>query len=218
MRDDFLSLANVHELTDQAKKLKAASDAIADDADEVDAFASIRGHAPKLAPSANPWEMGYRFAAELRQALNGGNWKSSSLDQLAGILNLDQLDHCLLRNPSDCRFLDAITGSNRQNAPKFIIDKQRPDSIQFTFLRAMFEHLTLPPGRFAAVSRLRTERQRMNRAFAAEFLAPHAMLKKDLSGQSVAEDEIEEIAPEYGVSPYVIEHQIRNHRLAWISN
>ena len=78
----------------------------------------------------------------------------------------------------------------------------------------MFEHLTAPSGRFAAVSQLRTERQQMSRAFAAEFLAPHLSLKKDISTGAVGDEEISDMAADYGVSPWVIRHQIENHHLA----
>jgi Zn-dependent peptidase ImmA (M78 family) len=57
----------------------------------------------------------------------------------------------------------------------------------------------------------------MSRAFAAEFLVPQSMLKKDLSSAVVGEDEIEDLASAYGVSPFVIRHQIKNHRLAGCS-
>lgn len=215
--DEFLSLANIDELTHQAFALKSASDAISTDADSVDALTAVRCKAPTLEQGANPWETGYRFASQLRQALNGGTWRSQSLEDLAGYLNIDHLDHCLLSTPSDCKFLDALTGTNQHSTPKVIIEKTRPDSRQFAFCRALFEHLTLPEGRFAAVSRLRTERQQMNRAFAAEFLAPHAMLKGDLSAATVGEEEIDDLAGEYGVSGFVIRHQIENHKLARIS-
>lgn len=57
----------------------------------------------------------------------------------------------------------------------------------------------------------------MNRAFAAEFLAPHTMLKSDLTGTLIGEEEVDELAVEYGVSSLVIRHQIENHRLARVS-
>ncbi len=57
----------------------------------------------------------------------------------------------------------------------------------------------------------------MNRAFAAEFLAPYQMLKSDLSRAMIGEDEINDLAIEYGVSAFVVRHQIENHRLALIS-
>jgi len=57
----------------------------------------------------------------------------------------------------------------------------------------------------------------MNRAFAAEFLAPHEMLRSELSGAMIDEDEIDDLAVEYGVSAFVVRHQIENHRLARVS-
>ncbi len=53
--------------------------------------------------------------------------------------------------------------------------------------------------------------------FAAEFLVPHQLLKADLSGGLIGEDEISDLAVEYGVSAFVIRYQIENHRLARIS-
>ena len=58
------------------------------------------------------------------------------------------------------------------------------------------------------------DRLQMSRAFAAEFLAPHEMLRRDLSGSWVTEEEIDDAASEYGVSSFVIRHQIENHNLA----
>ncbi len=167
--------------------------------------------------AANPWESGYKFAEALRENLNGETWKSHSLHELAGHLRIDQLDHCLLPEKAGCRFLDALTGLNQRQNPKFLIEKKREDSRQFAFCRALFEHLTSPPDRFAVVSGLRTNRQQMNRAFAAEFLAPHRMLKSDLSGAVIGEDEIADLATEYGVSTFIVRHQIENHQLARVA-
>jgi Zn-dependent peptidase ImmA (M78 family) len=57
----------------------------------------------------------------------------------------------------------------------------------------------------------------MNRAFAADFLAPHWMLRSDLSGTVIGEDEIEDLANDYGVSTFVVRHQIENHQLACVA-
>jgi hypothetical protein len=200
----------------QASALKSALESMTADNEGMDALAAVRDKAPPFEEGASPWETGYRYAAQLRRAFGGGSWKSRSLDDLAGHLNIEQLDHCLVPSAGGCEFLDALSGVNRYNTPKFIIEKTRADSRQFAFCRALFEHLTLPQGRFAAVSGLRTERQQMNRAFAAEFLAPHTMLEKDLSAATVGEEEIEDLAVDYGVSAFVIRHQIENHSLACV--
>ena len=64
------------------------------------------------------------------------------------------------------------------------------------------------------VTKASTERQQRNRAFAAEFLAPSAGLRDRISDQFVDRDQVADLAEEFGVSPYVVEHQIENHRIA----
>ena len=88
----------------------------------------------------NAWETGYRFATDLRNNLNGGKWKSRSLDDLAGRLNIDQ-EHCILPDAERCPFLDALTGFNQLGNPKFSIEKRRPESRQFAFLPAQYRNI-----------------------------------------------------------------------------
>jgi len=57
----------------------------------------------------------------------------------------------------------------------------------------------------------------MSQAFAAEFLAVKEMLRHDLSGSWVTEEEIDDLAAEYGVSPFVIRHQVEHHNLAYVA-
>jgi hypothetical protein len=216
--NDFLSLASIDQLATQESHLVSAAQEIESDTDDVDAIDGVRSRAPSLIRWENPWVTGYKYAEELRAKLNGGTWKSRSLYDVAGHLGIDQLEHCILPGKGGCRFLDALTGLNQRGNPKFLIEKKREDSRQFAFCRALFEHLTSPRGRFAVVSGLRTERQQMSRAFAAEILAPHWMLKSDLSGPVIGEDEVEDLATEYGVSTFVVKHQIENHNLARVAN
>jgi len=213
---EFLSLASLDRIRDQAEELKNMADEIADDTDDFDALATIRESIPPFERGSSPWEAGYRFATGLRAALNHRGWKSRTLESLANHLRIDDVDRCIIEQNHQCTFFDGLAGRNQLNNPKFMIPKQREDAKQFAFCRALFEHLTASD-EFALVSRLRTERQQMNRAFAAEFLAPHEMLRNDLSAESVGEEEIEDIASDYGVSTFVIRHQIENHRLANVS-
>ena len=59
-----------------------------------------------------------------------------------------------------------------------------------------------------------TERQKRNRAFAAEFLAPAEQIKRRLAGKETTREEMDEIAYTMGVSSYVVAHQVQNHGLA----
>ena len=43
------------------------------------------------------------------------------------------------------------------------------------------------------------------------------MLRSDLSGAMIGEDEIDDLAADYGVSAFVVRHQIENHRIARVS-
>jgi len=126
--NDFLSLATVEQLASQTSALATASKSIESDADNIDALERVRSQAPPFKTGTNSWETGYHFAAGLREKLNGGAWKSRSLNDLAGHLSIDQLDHCLLPTTGACHFLDALTGSNQCENPKFLIEKSRADS------------------------------------------------------------------------------------------
>ena len=65
------------------------------------------------------------------------------------------------------------------------------------------------------VTEAHTREQRASRAFAAEFLVPAAGLSRYI-GERVSHSEIDHLAAHYAVSPSVMFHQIKNHRLAWI--
>ena len=59
--------------------------------------------------------------------------------------------------------------------------------------------------------------QRASRAFAAEFLAPAGALAKQVAGP-VSFSDVDELGDEYRVSSLVIEHQIDNHQLGYVTD
>ena len=64
------------------------------------------------------------------------------------------------------------------------------------------------------LTRAYTWDQRASRAFAAELLAPEAALRQEVH-DGVPHARVEELAKKFHVSPWVIEHQIENHRIGW---
>jgi len=78
--------------------------------------------------------------------------------------------------------------------------------------RALYESLSRAST--ALVSRARSDRQQANRAFAAEFLAPAALLRERIARDIIDNEQIDDLADEFGVSAKVIEHQIENHHIA----
>jgi IrrE N-terminal-like domain len=91
----------------------------------------------------------------------------------------------------------------------------RADKRRFVIARAIGDFLSF--GHSSLVTRGQTEHQQRNRAFAAEFLAPAHSIRERLPNATVDEEDVEELAAEFQVSPIVIRHQIQNHRLAEFS-
>ena len=164
-----------------------------------------------------PWQQGHVFAMKLRAELGVGASILPGMSGVAGALGMDTavLLQAILYPRNQNLFLDALVGSNGEGSPVFVINKRREDSRQFALCRALYEYLTAP-GRLSIVSKTRSERQRANRAFAAEFLAPETTLRQRLRGPTVDDEQIDDLASEFGVSCFVIRHQIENHHLATI--
>ena len=112
--------------------------------------------------------------------------------------------------------VDGIITRTDDGSPAFALRARRSDSQRFHFCRALGEVL-LSPGSDTLLTRTYSERQQRNRAFAAEFLAPASGLRDRISRPVVDADDIDGLAAEFGVSPYVIEHQIKNHRIAHVA-
>jgi len=68
------------------------------------------------------------------------------------------------------------------------------------------------------LSSVPTRLQQQSRAFAAELLAPAELIRPRLVGDEVSQEQVGDLAAEFDVSPYVIEHQIQNHRLALLAS
>ena len=74
----------------------------------------------------------------------------------------------------------------------------------------------MQPGSKTLLTKAHSERQQRNRAFAAEFLAPSSGLRQMVSRPVLDDDDVDELAVEFGVHSRVIEHQIKNHHIARI--
>jgi hypothetical protein len=196
----------------------------------LDALESSRKNSANLAPLKSlkkyfasarrslgpPWRQGYQFAQELRQRLNLNGEKLRSLPALAKAFGISsrQLDAAIVKVPVLPSSLGAFGATNSRQSPGFAVSERREESVRFAFCRALFEYLTIPADQPLIVTRARSERQKRNRAFAAEFLVPADLLRKILPGHTVGDEDIDDLAADFGVSPSVIRHQIENHGLA----
>jgi hypothetical protein len=165
--------------------------------------------------SLHPWEDGYRLAQVLRRRHNlAGRTFQSHFELFTAIPKLSEriewefvsVDHV------DAALCTRRNGSTRIHCG---LRRGRAESELFRACRALAEIefggevgpvlLTASHSRYS---------QKRSRAFAAEFLAPASEIERRIHNSTVLPEEIDEIAVHFGVSPFVIRDQIRNHKLA----
>ena len=217
--DDFLLLSDWHTIADQAALLRQDLDWVRHRPEKWDRLQRVRGSFPAVPLRGAPWQQGYDFASQLRRELGvRENISPSSYEGLAGWLDLpvEVLKNSVHDSAYRAPGMEALVAENTTGSPAFVLrPKGRPESRIFSFCRGLCEYL-LSPGAPSLVTGANTERQKRNRAFAAQFLAPADTIKKRLATREVSREDIDDLACDMGVSPFVGEHQIVNHGLAEI--
>lgn len=212
--DEFVAATDYLRLEESAKQLGTTLQEVA----LLDStLSSIRELADKrlqtFAPTT-PWETGYRSARSLREHLGLNGHPLSTDRELAEALRTKEEGlFRSLPDPGISRWsIDTLVAEAANGNPLILSAKQRGDSRRFAVCRGLYE--SLAGASTALVSRARSDRQQANRAFAAEFLAPAELLRQRISHEGVDDEQIADLADEFGVSAKVIEHQIENHRIA----
>lgn len=149
-----------------------------------------------------PWEQGWQQARRVRDIL--GVEDSTRLD-LGGYIRV------VRRNLHE-RSVLAVGGTIK---PVVVMGQQRTGgSRRFTLSRALWRYLWEREPLFLVTSTY-TDRQKVERAFAAELLAPARGIAELLQGQpeTAPQEDVDQIAEHFGVSSMVIQHQLQNQLL-----
>lgn len=181
----------------------------------VDALARSPGMAATFDPTlgaaalgdrpSRPWQRGRDLATRLRGALalSSGPIKDDVLERLLG--------GDFLR-PAAAGPLGLAVRSGAHEATLHF-HRANPRGRRFEAARIVAEQMLAPPqDRWLATTDAATARQKAQRAFAAEFLAPIAELRERLQGD-FSPDELENVADEYEVSSMTISSHLANHGL-----
>lgn len=165
-----------------------------------------------------PWNQGYDIAKVLRSKLGVEKEIIRSISDFNRIMNIDsaQLDKALQFPSFRPVCFDALLNINEKESPAFLLFRKREPHQKFALCRGLFEYLIASRSGAFLISASYSDRQKRNRAFAAEFLAPASQLESRLRGAYVSEEQVDEIADEFNVSPHVIRHQLENHNLATV--
>lgn len=167
------------------------------------------------------WQQGYEGARSLwatgKLKVEGGagrldwgsvfkNWEGPSwLNKHRVTTAPEKTIHALIEAAED-RFGIAVSSSKGL----------RKESQAFLMARALSEFLWHESSAIghSLLTASQAWRQQRSRAFAAELLAPSSDIENQLSGSRISNDEVDDLADHYGVSDWVIRHQLKNHELA----
>lgn len=215
LRKDFFSSADMSHLSTQLEELIDGRNKIRALPGDLTPLKDLRRDTQKIDALCTSWEEGYAFARTLRRHLGIEERLIKDIHEFGACLNVHgKLQEVILSTIGNSRFFEALVDVNDKESPGFLIQRQRKASKNFAFCRGLFEYLTSEAGVPVLISAACSERQQRNRAFAAEFLAPVALLKARLPSETLDEEEVEDLADVFGVASYIIRHQIENHHLA----
>lgn len=209
--EDFYLAASAEGLLRQARSIAGAIENLQQAQHGNPDIVRLRDAVNRTSPGGRSWSTGYH-AAELAREELGLAEKGISLEFLQ-----DLVAPHLIEELDDLRHLDGVVVSNCNTGATGVARSFGAKHVagrKFRLARFLCERLTLPPSSASLVTGEKSTRQKINRAFAAQLLAPADSLRRRVDQRGISREEIEEIAEEFEVSALVIEHQIENHRLA----
>ncbi len=158
-----------------------------------------------------PWQRGHRLARAAREWLACG---PQALDDrtLAGLLQIgpDHFNISPKSVPSPPLGLAVRTGDREEL--KLLFRKRNRPARRFEAARFIADCLSAPRDRWLPITDAATARQKVQRAFAAEFLCPIESLRAYL-GDEFFPEAFEDAAEHFGISEMAVKSHLANHHL-----
>lgn len=212
MKREFFLAADWTILTQQARWISKCLRQLQDYGTKTK-LAGKKGLYRTHARSSTPWQSGYDLARQFRKDFGFGKpTKPLSIDRLCGLKD----GNLPVIRVGEEHQLDAVASLATDLGPQVATSKDRESSKSYLLARALCEYVCSNSEESALLTRISSDRQKRNRAFAAELLAPADGIRKLISGSRVARDEVAEIAAQLHVSEWLVEHQLQNHRIATV--
>jgi len=215
---EFFVVADVPRLAEQRSALLGGIETIHGNRAELSPLRDLRARINGTSNAGQPWKQGYRVARALRERLGVEHVQINSIHTLANALRVQgaQLTTAVMPILAEGGGFDAIVDINATASPTFAVVQRKEPATLFAVCRAMFEYLTGPTDRPGLVTRSRSDSQKRNRAFAAEFLVPAEQLRLQIPRSVITSETVDDLADRFGASSAVIRHQIDNHHLAMV--
>lgn len=217
LRSEFFAAANPAQLPSQFDWLRFATQSVSD-SDSIDIIPDLRREWARQSSQERggtghePWDVGYRAANAVR------NYVGLSVDPIPTEDFRERLGFAQSKTNSQAHSenMDAVAVSLENYKSAIVLTNRSNIANRFAFARALYESFTHPTGD-ALVTRAASTRQKANRAFAAELLAPAEGLRRRLPMGLPSSETFEDLADEFGVSTETIRYQLWNHGLAQLS-
>lgn len=158
-----------------------------------------------------PWKRAYAAARHARAVwqFDDGPLETPALGERLGLSRDDIEDAKIGQIP----FPVAADG-DRPDTLTVAFNRSDRVSRRFDLARLVADHVFVSrKDRWHPATQVVTDRQQFQRAFAAELLCPASALEARVGEQPIYDDDVREIAEDFMVSPYVVDHQLENHRL-----
>jgi hypothetical protein len=221
VRREFFNVASREQLREESSTVNAAIASVQSNGADLRPLRVLRNCVPPSGGSNGeaPWEQGYVSARNLRAELNVGVRPLRSLNELAEALRVSEQDFmsAVIDQPSGAHAYEAVVATNRVDSPAFTVSRRHEAAKRFQVCRGLYEFLSSRDDGPWLVTTGLSDRQKRNRAFAAEFLAPAAGLQEQVSSSIVSAEEVDDLAAHFGVASDAIVHQLKNHRLASVA-
>lgn len=167
---------------------------------------------PMVRPEVSqpPFRRGWNLAAQVRSALSLGNGPLTN-DALGDLLGVTAR-HIKDDQPSKPLPL-GLAVREAESTLRVVLSKRRVQGRRFEAAR-LFADAVAAPRREPWLSATDTDtaRQKVQRAFAAEFLAPISALMERLQGD-YSDESVDDAGSAFGVSPVLVFSQLANHGL-----
>ena len=171
-------------------------------------------------PPDRPWRVGYSLARQVRERLELDGNPLASWPVLSEALREPRIaSGWLARSKAfdDAALVEGVVTTDMNRLPAVALPYGASHTSRFRFCRSLADVL-MSPGSDTLLTKGHSHRQQRGRAFAAEFLAPSLGLRARVGRHALPldEEDVGKLAAEFGVSPWVIKHQVRNHQIAQV--
>lgn len=162
-----------------------------------------------------PWWQGYELARQTRQVLGLTDWWKP-LD--SGLFEPSQAGSLEVVAPDPDLRADAVSIFHADGSAKIAVMGGSILSKRFIIARSICDYVLDGPSIPLLQTRAGTLKQRRNRAFAAEFLAPWEGIRSIFDRHEADDRDIEILGEHFVVSTKVIDHQLRNNGVRVLSS